>query len=127
MQNDQQAIRTLVANWMAATAQGDDGQVLALLSEDVLFLTPGRPPMNKRDFAASQSAMKQFRIQGECDIQEIQVFVDYAYLWNKLAIVVTPNGGSTPIKRAGSALSILRREEGQWRFFRDANLLTLQS
>lgn len=127
MQKDEQAIRALVAHWMAATAQGDDGQVLALLSDEVLFLAPGRPPMNKRDFAVGQSAMKQLRIQGEWEIQEIQIFGGYAYLWNQLAILVTPNDGSRPVKRAGSALSILRREEGRWLFFRDANLLTLQS
>ncbi len=127
MQNDQQAIRALVANWMAATAKGDDAQVLAMMSDDVLFLTPGHPPMNKRDCAAGQSALKQFRIQGEWEIQEIQVSGDYAYLWNKFAILVTPTHGSGSVKRAGSALSILRREDGKWRFCRDANLLTVQS
>ena len=45
MQNDEQAIRQLVATWMAATKAGDMETVLSLMADDVVFLLPGRPPM----------------------------------------------------------------------------------
>ncbi len=45
MTNDEQAIRETIATWLAASAAGDDERVLSLMSDDVLFLTAGRPPM----------------------------------------------------------------------------------
>jgi uncharacterized protein (TIGR02246 family) len=45
MQSDEQEIRQLVATWMAATKAGDIDTVLPLMTEDVVFLLPGRPPM----------------------------------------------------------------------------------
>lgn len=107
MINDEQAIRNLVSTW--PTARGDDDQVLTLMSDDVVFLTPGRPPMSKRDFAAGQTALKQFRLQMENSIQEIKVLGDYVYCWGSLTVVITPRNGGAPIKRSGSTLSILQK------------------
>lgn len=45
MQNDEQAIRHLIEKWHAATAVGDLTQILGLMADDVVFLTPGQPPM----------------------------------------------------------------------------------
>ena len=45
MQNDEQEIRQLVATWMAATKSGDVKAVLELMSDDVVFLVAGQPPM----------------------------------------------------------------------------------
>jgi uncharacterized protein (TIGR02246 family) len=39
---DEQAIRELVQTWLRASAAGDLDQVLALMSDDVVFLTPGQ-------------------------------------------------------------------------------------
>ncbi len=52
MQDDEQEIRNLVSTWMTATKAGDVETVLSLMSDDVVFLVPGRPPMRKADFAA---------------------------------------------------------------------------
>jgi len=56
MHDDERAIRQLVSAWMEATRAGDVEAVLALMSDDVVFLTPGRPPMGKADFAAAARA-----------------------------------------------------------------------
>jgi uncharacterized protein (TIGR02246 family) len=45
MDTNEQAIRELVARWHRATAAGDVDTVLGLMSEDVVFLVAGRPPM----------------------------------------------------------------------------------
>jgi len=37
---------------------------------------------------------------------------------------MTPPGGK-PIRRAGDVLSVLRKENGAWVIYRDANLLTV--
>ena len=66
-------------------------------------------------------------IDGKSDIQEIQVFGDWAYLRNYIEMTVTPPAGN-PVRRSGYTLTILRKEaDGRWRLTRDANLLTLAS
>lgn len=124
MDRDEQAIRSLVATWMQATAAGDLSRVLELMDDDIVFLGAGRPPMRgKSDFAAASKGMHG-RVEGTADIQEVRVFGDWAYCWNQLAITVHPDGGESPVHRSGPALSILRkRPDGQWVIFRDANMV----
>ena len=122
--NDERAIRDLVATWMAASRAGDTAKVLSLMADDVIFQVPGREPFGKEAFAAMSQGMKGVRMEGSSDIRELRVLGDWACLRNHIAITVTPPGGK-PIKRAGTTLTILRKEtNGQWLLARDANLLT---
>ncbi len=125
MDQDEQAIRNLVATWMSASAAGDRDRVLELMADDAVFLLPGRSPIRgKAAFAAAQDPLKGMRIEAESDIQEVRVFGDWAYCWNHLAVEVYRSGGSVPAKRAGPVLSILRRlPDGRWVIVRDANML----
>ncbi len=115
---------------MAATKAGDTGRVLSLMTEDVVFLLPGKPPMiGKAAFAAaatpggtSKAAPPQ--IEGTSEIQEIKVLGDWAFMWTKLKVVVTPPGDAPAIIRAGHTLSILNKQGGKWLLARDANMLT---
>jgi uncharacterized protein (TIGR02246 family) len=52
MQDDERAIRELMEQWREATRRGDLDTILGLMADDVVFLTPGRPPMNKQGFTA---------------------------------------------------------------------------
>jgi uncharacterized protein (TIGR02246 family) len=122
---DEQAIRRLVADWLAATTAGDAERIMGLMADDVVFLMPGQPPMSKSDFAAGQAALRQFDLQMASEIQEITVFGEWAYCWNKLSVTVTPRAGGTPVKRAGNALSILQKRAGAWVVVRDANMLAV--
>jgi uncharacterized protein (TIGR02246 family) len=125
--NDEQAIRDLVATWLSASKAGQTDKVLSLMAEDVVFLTPGNPPMRGRDaFAASQSsALGQFELDATGDIQEIKVLGEWAYIWTNLTVVMTPKKGGAPIKRAGNTLSILQKQNGAWVIARDANMLAV--
>ena len=122
MQKDEQEIRQLVATWMEATKAGDSAKVLSLMSDDVVFLVPGQSVMRKADFAAAQSAQSGMKIEGESDIQEVKVLGDWAFMWSRLKVVVTPEGAQT-VTRAGYTLSILKKENGKWVLARDANML----
>ena len=125
MRNDEDQIRELVATWMAASKAGDVDSVLKLIADDVVFLVPGRPPMRKEEFVAasrSQAGPGAPKIDGACDIQEIKVLGDWAFMWTKLAVTVTPEG-SAPAARAGHTLTVLKKEAGSWVIARDANLL----
>jgi uncharacterized protein (TIGR02246 family) len=126
MESDEEQIRQLVSTWMAATKAGDTDTVLSLMSEDVIFLLPGRPPMRKSDFAAAaraQAAQAAPAIDGTSEIQEIKVVGDWAFMWTRLRVVATPPDGSPPIERAGHTLTILHKQNGKWVLARDANLL----
>ena len=128
MQSDEQEIRQLVATWIAATKAGDIETVLTLMAEDVVFLLPGRPPMiGKSAFAAAariQSGQERPQFDDTSQIQEIKVLGEWAFMWTKLSVVVTPSGGTPPIARAGHTLSILNKQNGKWVLARDANMLS---
>jgi uncharacterized protein (TIGR02246 family) len=127
MESDEREIRELVATWMAATKAGDVETVLSLMSEDVVFLIPGRPPMiGKAAFATAAKAhldQDAPQFDGTSEIQEIQIIGEWAFMWTKLSVIMTPAGGASPIVRAGHTLSILKKHNGKWLLTRDANML----
>jgi uncharacterized protein (TIGR02246 family) len=126
---DEEEIRKLVGTWMNATKAGDIDTVLGLMTDDVVFLVAGRPPMiGKETFAAlarGQEGQSPPEYEGRSEIQEIHVVGDIAYMWTKLTVSVTPPGESKPITRAGCTLTVLRRQDGRWLLARDANMLTV--
>jgi len=126
MPTDEQQIRDLVQQWMAATKAGDTQTVLSLMTDDVLFLIPGRPPMTKAEFASLSAAQPKSgapQIDGLSEIQEIKVLGDWAFMWSKLRMEIRPPGIIEPMVRAGHTLSILKKQNGQWLLARDANML----
>jgi len=126
MQTDDQQIRALVAAWMAATKSGDVETVLGLMTEDAVFLIPGKPAMRKSEFAAAAKAQATGdapTFDGASEIQEIQVFGDWAFMWSKLTVIATPPGGRAQSTRSGHTLTVFHRESGRWLVARDANLL----
>jgi uncharacterized protein (TIGR02246 family) len=130
MQTDEEQIRQLVSTWMAATKSGDAETVLSLMSDDAIFLVTGQPVMKKSDFAAAanaQSGQDAPQFNGTSEIQEIKILGDWAYMWARLTVVVTPPGGGDTITRAGHTLSILKKENGKWMLTRDANMLVPMS
>jgi uncharacterized protein (TIGR02246 family) len=127
MNDDERAIRELIATWMKASQAGDIETVLSLMTDDVVFMVPGREPFGKEAFAAAAQGMKGARMEGSSDIRELNVLGDWAYLRNHITITITPPVGE-PVRRAGYTLTILRKgPDGRWRLARDANLLTTLS
>jgi uncharacterized protein (TIGR02246 family) len=124
MPTDEDAIRQLVATWLDASRAGDTDKVLSLMTDDVVFLTPGHPPMRgKAAFAASLASLKSFDIQGRSEIEDIEIVGDWAWMWTRLTVTMTPKNGGPPVERAGNTLSILNRRAGAWKIARDANML----
>jgi uncharacterized protein (TIGR02246 family) len=126
MPDDEQQIRQLVTTWMAATNAADIDTVLDLMTDDVIFLLCGQPPIvGKANFASAARASAGQRapqFDGTSEIQEIKVLGDWAFMWTRLSVIATPPQGR-PVTRAGHTLSILRKENGKWRLARDANML----
>lgn len=122
-QADERAIRKLIDDWMQASAKGDLDQVLSMMSDDVVFMTPGREPFGKKEFAAQSAGLKDVRIEGVAKPVEIKILGDWAWLRNHIAVTMTPKAGQQ-IKRAGYTLTILKRQpDGRWVITRDANLM----
>ena len=97
------------------------------MAEDVVFLTPGNPPMKgRRTFDEGlRTILKTHRVESRGDIQELQVSGDLAYCWNQLTVSITPRiRGGEAINRSGAVLSIFRKQpNGSWVLARDANLM----
>jgi len=124
MSPDERAIRDLVDNWMKASRAGDIATVLSLMSDDAIFMVPGREPFGKQTFAANSRSMDGVRLEGVADIRELKVVGDWAYLRNYIEIAITPPGSET-VRRSGYTLTILRKEpDGKWLLARDANLVS---
>ncbi|MES2741448.1 MAG: SgcJ/EcaC family oxidoreductase [Pseudomonadota bacterium] len=126
MDADEQAIRTLVADWLRASREGEVDQVLDLMATDAVFLVAGQPPMQGRTtFAgALHTLLREHRIDSHSEVEEVQVCGTMAYCRTRLAVSVTPLDGGPASHRAGYTLSIFRKEaDGMWRLSRDANLL----
>jgi hypothetical protein len=47
MTDDERAIRELIATWLRASQAGDTQTVLSLMTDDVIFMVPGREPFGK--------------------------------------------------------------------------------
>src|SRR5947207_3256490 len=72
----------------------------------------------------AQSTQGSPHFDATSEIQEIKVVGDWAFMWTKLTVVVTPAGGGGARTRAGHTLSVLKKENGKWLLARDANLLS---
>ena len=106
MNDDEQAIRSLVATWMQATAAGDLDRVLELMADDVVFLGAGRPPMRgKAEFAAATRAAEgKGRIEGSAEIQEIEVSGVLLFAWTSDFRPQTSNFRLLAFQQPASAL-----------------------
>ena len=90
--DDERAIRDLIDIWMAASRDGDLETVLSLMTDDVVFMVPGREPFGKNEFASASRSMKGARVDGRSDIRELRVLGEWAYLRNYLQVTMTPPG-----------------------------------
>jgi len=123
--NDEQEIRNLVHTWMAATKAGDSDTMLGLMTDDVMFLVAGQEPFGKLAFAKASQAQADASVtfDGHGEVLEVKVLGDWAYIVTKLKVIATQPGNEQPTVLSGHTLSILRKEDGNWKIARDANLL----
>ena len=127
MTEDEKQIRSAIAQWHDATAEGDVDAILELMSEDVVFLVAGHEPMRGRKAFADglRSLLKTHRIQSSGIVQEVVVCGDLGYSWTQLKVSMKAIAGGDASVRTGSTMSIFRKEPGgAWVLVRDANLLT---
>jgi uncharacterized protein (TIGR02246 family) len=125
MATDEEQIKQLMADWRRRTEEGDVEGVLALMTDDVVFLTAGNPPMTKSDFAAGfRGFAGKVQMETAQEVKDIHVSGDLAYTWSYISVAMTSpeTGGKT--ERTGHVLTVFRKSpSGSWLLARDANLL----
>ena len=98
MTDDERAIRQLVETWMIATKNGDNATVLTLMTDDAIFVVPGKEPFGKDAFAAAARGMADPHMEGRSDIVELQVLGNWAFIRNRIDMTMTPPNGE-PVHR----------------------------
>ena len=122
-EDDERQIRKLIDSWIAASNARNLPALMDMMTDDVVFMTPGRGPFGKAEFAADSQRMKSVTIDARAQVQEIEVFGPRAYIRNHIQVELT-SPGQAPRRMSGYAMSILRKEaDGRWRIARDANLV----
>ena len=126
MGSDERAIREVHATWIDAVNVGDLAQLLGLMTDDVVFLNPGRAPFGRDGFPAGfTAAHQQSRIRCISELKEVVVAGDVAYTVCKDSLSVTPRAGGDAIALAGDRITIYRKQpDGSWLLARDAHTLS---
>jgi ketosteroid isomerase-like protein len=72
---DQQQIRDLIQRWMDISGTDQVEPLGELMSDDIVFLQPGQPPLRGRDAAMTvfRQAANKVRLTCWADIQDIAV------------------------------------------------------
>ncbi len=125
MTTDEQAIRTVIDNWLRASAASDVSTMLTLLADDMVFIVPGRPPFGKEEFkAAWDGPMRNAKAAANAVVEEVLVSGNFGCTRTRLAVsITTPDGNTSRAK--GYTMTLFRKQpDGRWLFARDANLLT---
>jgi uncharacterized protein (TIGR02246 family) len=123
MSDDVRAIHKLIERWMKASQTGDTAAILNMMTDDVVFMTCGREPFGKEEFAATAAGLKDMRIDGVADVKEVAVTSDWAWARTHLTVSATTPDGKE-MRRSGYVLSIFAKDiDGSWMIARDANLL----
>lgn len=115
--SEAEAVRATVQRWIEASQRGDAEAVIAMVTDDVLFLRPGHAPMRHDAFAQGQRAQAGADLDAEAQVEEVIVLGEWAVARTRLRVAF---GGNT---RSGHAMTLFKKENGAWRIARDANLL----
>jgi len=126
MEPDERAIREFHSTWMSAVNAGDLVRLLTLMTEDVVFLSPGRAPFGQEVFSAHfAAAHQQLRIRCSSELEETVVIGGVAYTRSRDALSVTPHAGGQATQFAGHRMTVYRKQpDGRWLLARDAHTLS---
>jgi uncharacterized protein (TIGR02246 family) len=120
---DTRRIRKLIDAWIAASNARNLAALMDMMTDDVVFMTPGRAPFGKAEFAADVERTKGVAIDARAEVQEIEVSGALAYILNHIRVELT-SPGQAPKRMSGYAMSVLRKDDdGRWRIARAANLV----
>jgi uncharacterized protein (TIGR02246 family) len=126
MTSDEQSLRATHAEWMAAVNARDLERLLALMTDDVVFLNPGQEPLGRDGFRERFTAgHRQFDLRCTSELQEVDITGEIAWTVCRDALSLRPHAGGEALALAGHRLTIYRRQaDGRWLLARDAHSLS---
>ncbi|MEZ4222570.1 MAG: SgcJ/EcaC family oxidoreductase [Polyangiaceae bacterium] len=126
MAHEEQTIRQLHSIWIDAVNAGELDRLLALTTDDVVFLSPGQAPADRAGFASNFSiGHEQARIRCSSELEEVVVAGDVAYARSRDALTVTPRTGGRETRLEGHRITVYRKQaDGRWLLARDAHTLS---
>src|SRR6476646_707941 len=126
MASDEQEIRTVHSTWIDAVNAGDLARLLTLVTEDVVFLTPGQAPVGREGFSSNVvAALQQMRIACTSELEEVVVVGEVAYTRSRDALSVTPRADGKATQLAGHRMTLYRKQrDGRWLLSRDVHNLS---
>jgi uncharacterized protein (TIGR02246 family) len=126
MESDEAAIREVHSSWIDAVNAGDLARLLTLMTDDVVFLNPGKEPVGRREFPNGFLIGHQRSwINCVSEIVEVAVFGEVAYTRCRDWLSVKPRAGGEATELAGDRITIYRKQpDGLWLLARDAHTLS---
>ncbi len=126
MTADEREIRTVHSIWIDAVNAGDLARLLALVAEDVVFLTPGQAPLVREGFSSNfVAAHQQMQICCTSELEEVVVVSGLAYTRSRDALSVAPRAGGKAAQLAGHRMTVYRKQcDGRWLLSRDVHTLS---
>ena len=124
--NAEREIHEFHSTWIDAVNTGDLDQLLRLMADDVVYISPGQAPFGRDSFSANFSAAhQQFRIRCISELEEVVAVGEVAYTRSRDTLSVTPHAGGETTQFAGYRITVYRKQaEGGWVLARDAHTLT---
>jgi uncharacterized protein (TIGR02246 family) len=125
LEQDQKAIAELQQRDIEANIAVDTDKILALRTDDVVYLVPGRPPLVGQE--AVRKYLEEIRQQlADWDMvayeenwQEVQVVGDFAIQWGTVNIRAKKEGERAESAAVRNMMQVLRRQpDGSWKISR---------
>lgn len=114
---DENALNSLVAEFMVAINEGDADAVAALYASDAVRMPPGALTVSGRE-AIRQNLSQTFEaadIEVQVQIEETKFSGELAYVQGTYALITTPRDGSGSTEVQGNWMRLMRREpDGAW-------------
>lgn len=126
MAPDEREVRELHSIWIDAVNAGDLARLLTLMTDDVVFLNPGRAPLDREGFSANfPAAHERARISCVSELEEVVTVGAVAYTRSRDSLSVIPRDGGEAIELAGYRITVYRKQpDGRWLLARDAHTLS---
>jgi len=123
---DEQAIREVQSTWIDAVNAGELDRLLAMVTDDVVFLNPGDEGLGLDGFSAKFSAAhRQLRICCVSELEDVVIVGEVAYTRSRDSLTVSPRAGGEESRLAGDRMTIYcKQPDGRWLLARDANVLS---
>jgi uncharacterized protein (TIGR02246 family) len=126
MNSDEQSIRDVHSVWINAVNAGDLATLLTLMSDEAVFLSPGKEPTRCAEFSTNfTTAHQQARIHCSSELEEVVVVGEVAYTRSRDALSVSTRADQKTTNLRGYRMTVYRKQlSGQWLLARDSHTLS---